>query len=184
MAQPTRTRIHAEQYYQRPDYHQNTLIELIDGEVLTPMPPIPRHQAIVIAILSLLIPLAKQRGGKVLTAPVEVYLDEHNIYEPDVLYLSPTTRCKIEEKRLVGAPDLVIEVLSPSTARYDRQEKYRAYERHGVGEYWIVDPVYEMVEVWKYAEGRFDRLGAYAGEEPFTSPVLGETISVQAIFDV
>jgi Uma2 family endonuclease len=85
--------------------------------------------------------------GKAFIAPVELYLDEHNIHEPDVLYLSPDTRCKVEEKRLRGAPELVIEVLSPRTARYDRQEKYRAYEQHQVSEYWIVDPVHETVEV-------------------------------------
>lgn len=183
MAQPTQTRIHAADYYQLPEYEQHDLIQLIEGEVIISMPPIPRHQEIVMAILSLLLPLAKQLGGKVWAAPIEVYLDEHNIYEPDVFYLSATSRCKREAKRLVGPPELVIEVLSPGTARYDRREKYKAYEQHQVNEYWIVDPVHETVEVWQLVDARFDRLGAYAGEDTFLSPVLDETISVQAIFE-
>jgi Uma2 family endonuclease len=183
MAQPTRTYIQAADYYQLPEYEQNDLIQLIDGEAIISMPPTPRHQAIVGAILYLFMTTAKQRGGKALLAPIELYLDEHNIYEPDVLYLTPDTKCKIEATRLTGAPELVVEVLSPRTARYDRQEKYRAYEQHQVSEYWIVDPVHEIVEVWQLVEGRFDRLGAYAGEDTFQSPVLDETVSVQAIFE-
>ncbi len=183
MAQPTRIRIRAADYYQLPDYEQHDLIQLIDGEVVISMAPVPRHQVIVGAILFILMTVAKQRGGKALTSPIEVYLDEHNVYEPDVLYLTPDTRCTIGEKRLTGAPDLVVEVLSPRTARYDRQEKYRAYEQHHVREYWIADPAHEVIEVWTLAGERFERLGAYAGDDTFFSPVLDETVSVQAIFE-
>lgn len=101
-----------------------------------------------------------------------------------MLYLTPDTRCSVGEKRLTGPPDLVVEVLSPGTAKFDRQGKYRAYERHGVHEYWIVDPLHDVLEVWVLEEGRFDRLGAYAVEDTFTSPTLGETVTVKDIFKV
>jgi Uma2 family endonuclease len=182
MAQPAKTRLKAAAYYQLPDYTQHDLIQLIDGEVVIGMPPIPRHQAIVGEILFLLMTLVKQHGGQAFTSPIEVYLDEHNIFEPDVLFLSPNTTCIVDEKRLVGAPDLVVEVLSPGTAKFDRQEKYQAYEQHGVGEYWIVDPVHEVVEVWTLTQGRFVRQGAYAGEDTFQSDQLAETISVSSFF--
>jgi Uma2 family endonuclease len=182
MAQATKTRLKATAYYQLPDYAQHDLIQLIDGEVVIGMPPIPRHQAIVGEILFLLMTLVKQHGGQAFTSPIEVYLDEHNIFEPDVLFLSPNTTCIVDEKRLVGAPDLVVEVLSPGTAKFDRQEKYQAYEQHGVGEYWIVDPVHEVVEVWTLTQGRFVRQGAYAGEDTFQSDQLAETISVSSFF--
>ena len=182
MAQPAKTRLIADEYYQLPDYAQHELIQLIDGEVVIGMPPIPRHQAIVGEILFLLMSFAKKGGGRAYTSPIEVYLDEHNIFEPDTLYLSQDTTCKTEEKRLVGAPDLVVEVLSPGTAKYDRQEKYQAYQQHGVREYWIVDPAHETVEVWALYEGEFARQGAYAAEDVFQSVVLGETIAVDGFF--
>ena len=165
MAHPTKTRLKAAEYYQLPDYAEHDLIQLIDGEVVIAMPPIPRHQTIVGEILFLLMTHAKKSGGQAFTAPIEVYLDEHNIFEPDVLYLSPDTTCKVEEKRLVGAPDLVVEVLSPGTAKFDRQEKYQAYQQNGVREYWIVDPAHETVEVWTLQAGEFARQGAYAVED-------------------
>jgi Uma2 family endonuclease len=90
-----------------------------------------------------------------------------------------------DEKRIVSAPDLVVQVLSPSTAQYDRQEKYQAYENNGVTEYWIVDPLHETLEVWHLRdEGRYNRQGAFACEDSFESAVLGEAISVKAIFNV
>ncbi len=182
MIQPTRTRITAADYYDLPEYAQHNLIQLIDGEVIIGMPPIPRHQEIVGEIFFLLLTLAKRKGGKAYTSPIEVYLDEHNIYEPDVLYLMPDSACTVDEKRLTGAPDLVVEVLSPGTAKYDRGAKYTAYETHGVGEYWIVDPLHEVVEVWTQGATGFDRQGAYAGEDTFPARTLGETVRVTTLF--
>jgi Uma2 family endonuclease len=185
MVQPTRTQITAEQYYQLPEYEQYDLIQLINGEVVIGMPPIPQHQRLVREILYLLTSISRNKGGEALSSPVEVYLDAHNIYEPDVLYLKPASQCVVEQKRLTGAPDLVVEVLSPGTAKYDRQEKYQAYQQHGVREYWIVDPVYTVVEVWTLdADGVFQRQGAFAGEDTFASTTLDEMIPVKAIFNV
>jgi len=183
MLQAARTRISAAEYYQLPEYTQRDLIQLIDGEVIIGMPPVPKHQDIVREVLILLGLLARQKGGKAYAAPIEVQLDDHNVFEPDVLYLRPGSRCAVGDKRLTGAPDLVVEVLSPGTARYDRQQKYEAYQAHGVGEYWIVDPAHEVVEVWTLgAGGAFQRQGAFAGEDAFRSVVLDETVSAKAIF--
>lgn len=185
MDQPIRTRIMAADYYQLPEYAETDLIQLIDGEVIVSMPPIPKHQRIVREILVLFTLLARQKGGEALDSPIEIVLDPYNIFEPDVLYLKPDSACTVGEKRLTGAPDLVVEVLSPGTAKYDRQEKYAAYQRHGVGEYWIVDPVHETVEVWTLDAGkRFQRQGVYAVADTFKSVTLDEDVSVKAIFNV
>lgn len=117
-----------------------------------------------------------------MTLPSKCYLDENNIYEPDVLCVVPDSQCEIGEKRLVGAPDLVVEVLSPGTAKHDRQQKYEAYQRHGVREYWIVDPAYDVVEGWVLAEGAFRHQGVYADSDQFSSTILGETVSIPQIF--
>ena len=187
MVEPTRTRIKAGDYYRLPEYEQHDLIQLIDGEVVIGMPPILKHQAIVGEILFLLMMIARKSGGKAFTSPVEVYLDDDNVFEPDVLYVKPDNLAitQQDEKRIVGAPNLVVEVLSPSTASYDRSEKYRAYEQHGVDEYWIVDPVHETIEVWTLETGgKFARQGAYGKISTFDSKTLGTTVNVKTIFDV
>ncbi len=186
MVEFTRTPIKAEDYFQLPEYEQHDLIQLIDGEVIIGMPPILKHQAIVGEILFLLMMIARKNSGKAFTSPVEVYLDEDNVFEPDVLYIKPDNLAitQQDEKRIVGAPNLVVEVLSPGTARFDRREKYQAYERHGVGEYWIVDPIHETIEVWTLEErGKFARQGAYGKTGTFESTTLDTTVTVKVIFD-
>jgi Uma2 family endonuclease len=186
MVQTTRTGINATDYYQLPEYQQHDLIQLINGEVIISMPPILKHQTIVKKILALLIQVEAAQGGLSFVAPTEVHLDDENIFEPDVLYIAPANLAitQQDEKRIIGAPDLIVEVLSPSTAKYDRQEKYNAYEQRGVREYWIVDPLHETIEVWTLSDERFQRQGAFADDDTFASAVLGERISVEAIFKV
>jgi len=183
MVEQTPTRIRAEAYFQLPEYAQHDLIQLIDGEVVIGMLPIPRHQAIVREILVLFALRARQTGGTAYSSPIEVYLDEHNVFEPDVLYLTPDSACQIGEKRLTGAPNLIVEVLSPSTTKYDREKKYHAYQRHGVDEYWIVDPANEAIEVYTLdADGAFVRQGVFIPGDSFDSRTLGESVAVKTIF--
>ena len=187
MVESTRTRIQAGDYYQLPEYEQHDLIELIDGEVVVGMPPILKHQLLIKKILLLLAKFEAEKGGVAYIAPTEVRLDDNNVFEPDVLYIKPDNLAitQRDEKRIIGAPNLVVEVLSPGTAKFDRQEKYHAYEQHGVDEYWIVDPVHETVEVWTLGENnRFLRQGAYGKTGTFQSTTLDTTVEVEAIFNV
>jgi Uma2 family endonuclease len=187
MDQPARTRIHASDYYQLPEYEQHDLIQLINGEVVIGMPPILKHQLIIKKILLLLAQVEAQKGGIAFVAPTEVRLDDNNIFKPDVLYILPDNIriAQQDEKRIVGAPNLVVEVLSPSTAKFDRQDKYQAYEQHGVDEYWIVDHVHETVEVWTLGENKqFSRQGAYGTTGTFQSATLGTKVTVKEIFNV
>ncbi len=182
MVESTRTRIHASEYYQLPEYAEHDLIQLIEGEVIVGMPPRTKHQDIVRELLIFLGLYARKSGGKAYDSPIELYLDEQNIYEPDVLYLKPNSRCAVEEKRLVGPPELIVEVLSPSTAKYDRQQKFRAYERHAVEEYWIVDALHNLIEVFVLTDSKFQLQGAYSPDDTFVSLVLGESVNVKLFF--
>ena len=74
-------------------------------------------------------------------------------------------------------------VLSPGTARQDKVVKFRLYEEHGVREYWMVDPVYRLVEVWMLAEGKFNQQGIYDQNDDFQSVLLGKKIELTAIFN-
>lgn len=182
MTDQPKLRVDANLYYQSTEYLDHDSIQLIEGEVIVPMPPIPKHQAIVGEIFFIFMTFAKASLSKAFISPIDVYLDAHNIYQPDVLYLKENSSCRVDEKRLVGAPELVVEVLSPSTAKFDRQEKYFAYEKHGVQEYWIVDPIHELIEVWVLTEAIFVRQGAYDTDDTFSSPILESMINVQDIF--
>lgn len=174
-----KTPITAEQFFQLPETNQ--FIELLDGEVIMSPSPIPEHQDIVFNSGSVLKQAAKQRGGRAFIAPLDVQLDELNVPQPDAIYLAPDSRCVVEEKRLVGVPDLLVEVISPSTTKRDRSDKFLLYERFGVREYWIIDPRDQLVEVWQWKEGRFALLGAFTPKETFESSVIG-TVQVTALF--
>lgn len=182
MAVQTSTRITAQEYYQMPEYARHDLIQLIDGEVIVGVPPVPIHQEIVLATAILLKQMATAAGGQVYIAPVEVYFDEFNSLEPDALYLAPESRCTVEDKRLVGPPELVVEVLSPSSVRHDRTVKFLVYEKHGVREYWLIDPTHRLIEVWRLEGDSFAQQGVYTPADSFASSVLGRDIAASAIF--
>jgi Uma2 family endonuclease len=171
MVDTTQTRLTAAEFAQLPE--TNTPTELIDGEVV--MTPAPKyvHQKVVLALAKLIEQMGA--GGVTCIAPIDVYLDEANVVQPDVLWASgPESRAQLgEDGYWHGAPDLVVAVLSPATARYDRSEKFRLYEKHGTLEYWLVDPEAEYVEVWRREEGGFQRQGVYGPGDAFKSTVLG-----------
>jgi Uma2 family endonuclease len=147
--------------------------ELLYGRLpVTPAPTV-RHQLVVGAILHLLYEFASHRGGHAVVSPVDVVLAEHSIVQPDVIYVSPE-RAGILGQRVEGAPDLVVEVLSPATGRRDLGEKLRLYAESGVAEYWIVDPDLETFELLentpagfrvRLPEGSVYRSAAIAGLE-------------------
>ena len=119
--------------------------ELLYGRLpVTPAPTV-RHQFVVTAIWQVLHDLAQHRGGYAVVSPVDVVLADHSIVQPDVIYVSKE-RGGILRQRVEGAPDLVVEILSPATARRDLGEKLRLYAESAVAEYWIVDPILETFE--------------------------------------
>lgn len=98
---------------------------------------------------------AGENKGIVLVFPVDVYFNDEKTFQPDIIFISREKTHIIGRDKINGAPDLVVEVLSPSTAYYDLRKKYRVYERYGAREYWIVDPEEEVVEIYLNREGRF-----------------------------
>lgn len=128
--------------------------ELIDGEHHVSPAPALRHQDVVLNLGRILSTFVRAHGlGRVLVAPVDVLLTEHDVVEPDVLYVAAARSDRLRECFVAGAPDLVVEVLSPSSRGVDRVKKRRLYEAHGVPEYWIVDPVSEAIEVYRAVDG-------------------------------
>ena len=137
--------------------------EAIEGDLyVTPAPSI-RHQRISMRLVLALDELLVQPGhGELFHAPVGVEFPatEEGV-QPDVVFVSKARRGILAEKWMMGPPDVVIEILSPGTARRDRGIKLRLYERQRVPEYWVVDPENDAIDVWRFElEPRHERFTA------------------------
>jgi Uma2 family endonuclease len=150
------------------------------------MSPAPRilHQRIALALTVALYRFVEERdAGVVLEAPTDVHLAD-DVVQPDVLFVAGARRAIIGEQAVEGAPDLVAEILSRSTAYTDLRRKYDLYQRHGVREYWIVDPPRDVVEVHVLdSEGAFHLDQEARATGTVRSRLLdGFTVDVAALF--
>jgi Uma2 family endonuclease len=152
--------------------------EIIAGELFVTPAPALRHQRVVGRIMILLGGFVDAHGlGTVFPGPVDVLFAEGDYLEPDLVFVARGHEALLSDRGIEGPPDLVVEVLSPSTEARDRGLKLDRYRRFGVGEYWIVDPDGRTVEVWKLAAGAEAPL-VLSGEEliPWTPVPGGETL--------
>jgi Uma2 family endonuclease len=163
--------------------------ELLDGEILMVPAPTTTHQFLSRNIAYLLHGFVRQHAlGTVLTAPIDVVLgegDAREIVQPDVLFISTARANIILVAEICGAPDLVIEVLSPATETRDRTYKKHLYGRYGVREYWMVDPIGETIVVYRSAGVKFEEPTTYRTIDTLKSTLLvGLDISVREVFEV
>ncbi len=159
-------------YLQLPD--DGNRYEIIEGVLYVANAPSIEHQYIVLKISGRLdLFVTEKKLGMVLTAPIEVHLSETTKpVQPDVLFIRTENQPTLGAKFFAGAPDLIVEVISPSSIRTDRHIKFDTYERFGVAEYWLVDSKARAVEVHTLARGEYALLGQYTGDEVITSQVL------------
>ena len=126
--------------------------ELIDGEAYSMAPaPTTRHQNIVYNVSFILKSKLLNKSCRPFVVPTDVVFSEHDVVQPDVFVVCDEK--KITEANIQGSPDLIIEVLSPATALKDKREKKTLYEKYGVKEYTILDPVAQYVERFLLEEG-------------------------------
>ncbi len=129
--------------------------ELIDGELIVTPAPRLRHQDVVMRVSARLFAWVEEHGGKVYPAPTDVYFDDRTVLKPDVLLVRSEHAAKLTEKFVRSAPDVVVEVSSPSTRRLELVRKREVYERFGVPEYWYVDLDADRIEVHRLESGRY-----------------------------
>jgi len=135
-----------EDYLKTPD---DVRYELIEGELLMTPSPNTEHQSISMELGYQMVKFVKDNNlGRIFYAPYDVYLDQENVLEPDILFVSKERLSIIGEKNIQGAPDLVVEIVSESNAYRDVIQKKRLYARFGVKEYWLVIPGEKMIEVY------------------------------------
>ena len=132
--------------------------EIIDGELCMTPSPVTRHQKISKNLLFEIERFLRTNPlGEIFAAPVDVVFSQEppQVVVPDLVFVAAEHLSLITEKNLQGVPDLLVEILSPTTATIDRRVKHALYERVGVPEYWIVDPERNSVQVFRLSGGRY-----------------------------
>ncbi|MCS6988722.1 MAG: Uma2 family endonuclease [Chloroherpetonaceae bacterium] len=141
------------------------LYELLDGEPVQRNTPSIQHQRIARNVFRKLDQFVLEKNlGEVFFAPVTLLVDDYNAPQPDLAFISNKTTDATDEFVVVKAPDLVVEILSPSTMSDDRHRKRKLYERFGVKEYWLIDPQNKAIEVLELLNGQFE-LFSFAAEK-------------------
>jgi Uma2 family endonuclease len=173
--------------YKSLPYSERQRFELLEGELIMAPSPNTEHQEIARELFRPLEEYIRRHNlGKIYFAPLDVVLGEpgeEQVVQPDILFVRKARRHIIREDEIRGAPDLVVEILSPATAEKDRVFKRRLYAKYGVPEYWIVDPEEETIEVLTLGERGYERAGLYHKNETLESPLLpGLRIPLDEIF--
>jgi len=141
------------------EWDEDVRAELHDGEAIMMSPPLTKHQSVSGELFFQIRTYLEGKTCKVFAAPFGVRLfpkkdkSDDTVFEPDIVVICDSE--KLDERGSNGPPDLVIEIISPSTAKYDRIYKLRKYQKAGVREYWIVDPETKTVQVCILENGRY-----------------------------
>ncbi len=158
--------------------------QLIGGQLIMTPSPIPYHQEISRELEFKMLAFVEKQGlGHVYDAPLDVYFSDSDVYQPDIMFIRKERVEIIGKTKIEGAPDIVIEILSPSTAYYDLRKKFRVYEQSGVSEYWIVDPELKRIEVYENKEKKFNIYMEAEGGGKISSKVLeGFSVKLDEVF--
>ena len=181
VATRTRRKFTYEDYRNTPD---GIRYELHEGELVTVTSPSKVHQRLVLKLGSLLAAFVTAGNmGEIFIAPFDVFFTNTNVVQPDILFVSKEREHIATDNSVRGAPDLVIEILSPSTAGIDRTFKRTLYERHGVKEYWMVDSDASNITVLLLGEDGYQLAAIYGEGQTLTSPTLpGFNLNLDDIF--
>jgi Uma2 family endonuclease len=142
--------------------------QILEGELDVTPAPSTMHQKVSARLEFRLMGHVEEHNlGLVLHAPVDVLLDEQNVVQPDIVFVSNKRLPIVEDRYIAGAPDLVVEILSPTTSRIDRGIKSALYARFGVAWYWLVDPAERCLEEYEIRSGGYHPRGRLDAEQTF-----------------
>jgi Uma2 family endonuclease len=155
---------------------EGSLCQLINNKLVMNPAPQNLHQVVLNDInIEISLDLRKNKIGEVRIVPFDVYFSNQNVLQPDILFIKNDNLGKIHKDGLKGAPDLVIEILSPTTSQIDYEEKKSVYERFGVQEYFIVEPNTKSVDSFFLKNNEYEMKEVATGQ--INSEVLGTVIS-------
>ena len=157
--------------------------EIIEGTLYEMPAPSWNHQLVILNLLLLLAPVVQALGGKIVPSPLDVFFPGADPVEPDIVVILPGSQAVGGGRGVAGAPDLLIEVLSPSTRLHDLLTKRALYGRAGVREYWLVDPEQRAVEILTIDRDALHSRQAATGDDVAISPLLNAVaFPLHAIF--
>jgi Uma2 family endonuclease len=158
--------------------------ELLDGELVMIAAPNEDHQIASVELVSRMHSFVKEKDlGRVFHAPFDVVLSDTDVVQPDLIFVSKEREQVRTPANIQGAPDLIVEILSPSSATRDWRDKRELYARHGVREYWVVDPSNKIVSIMLLQDGVLEIKGAYvAGDTVASSTLEGFSVALDDIF--
>ena len=165
-------------------FSEDKRYEIIDGEVYMVPSPVTYHQKVGRNLFLNLWDFVKENQlGEVLSAPLDVVLSDIDVVQPDILFVSKERQSIITDKNIQGAPDLVVEILSPSSTYKDRVLKNKLYSKYGVKEFWLVDPDKREIQILILKENILTPLKTFRQNEILQSHLLnGLAIRLTEIF--
>jgi Uma2 family endonuclease len=144
---------------------EGTLAELINDQLYMSPAPSLSHQELILELATQIKSLLKKtKNGHVFIAPVDLFINSKNIFQPDIVFVSAANKSMLKEDGIYGTPDLIIEVISPGSRKLDLEKKKKAYEKAGVKEYWAVDPASRNAIGFELKKGAFTSLKEEQGK--------------------
>lgn len=164
-----------------PDHNR---YEIVDGELFVTPSPRTLHQIIVGNLhTDLMIYVRLNKVGKAFVAPLDVVFTSSTVLIPDIIFVSSDRLNVVGEKNISGAPDLVVEVISDSSRRLDREVKLKQYALYGVAEFWLIDPDGRTIEVFRLSNGVYELVSLLGWNDLLHSPLLpGFSVSVSSLW--
>jgi Uma2 family endonuclease len=155
MSRVSTTKMTARQFLKLGEDPPGVRLELVDGEIAVSPSPTPDHAYAVLSLGSILKVFCDEHDAGVLLPDVDTVFGVHDVRRPDIVYFTNARKHLIGEKAIEGAPDLCVEVLSPSSRRIDRRDKFAQYATAKVKHYWIVDPKQRTIESYRLSGGKY-----------------------------
>ncbi|HEU0116737.1 MAG TPA: Uma2 family endonuclease, partial [Thermomicrobiales bacterium] len=156
--------------------------EIIEGDLFElPTPTLP-HASAIMNLIMLAAPLIEALGGRIFTGPLDVFLRDADVVEPDIVAVLPGSRAALAQRGIEGAPDFIVEVISPECRGHDELTKRTLYALAGVQEYWLVDPHARSLNILTLDQDALHTYGTFAAEAMVRSPLLEATFPVASVF--
>jgi Uma2 family endonuclease len=168
------------------DLPEGAPYQLIKGNLIMTPAPTPYHQKVSWRLMKVIDDFLESQSehiGQAFAAPLDVYFEETEVFQPDLIFIRQEREHIIGEQKIEGAPDLVVEILSEATAYYDLRHKKAIYAKHGVPEYWIIDPMAKSFEVYELRDEGYQLISEAKAAGTVHSKVLaGLSSDVTPIF--